>query len=130
MTILDSNVWIALFNERDSQHAKAQKVIPLIALPVIMPEYIILEVCSVLVQKASKEVADRFLDRVCDNADIQILYCDEQQFNELCTLFRQSTHRKLSFIDSVLLHLAKEYLLITFDATLHKVAATVKRGNH
>jgi len=47
MTIIfDSNVWIALFNENDAHHEKAQRLFS--DSPVIyIPEYVILEITTV-----------------------------------------------------------------------------------
>ena len=53
--ILDSNVWIAFLHKGDSQHKKAQRIFARQKEPIVIPEYVIIEVSSVLLQKASKK---------------------------------------------------------------------------
>ena len=67
MVVLDSNIWIAFFHVSDSQHEKAKKVFAGIASKILLPDYIIFEVVSILAIRASKEIADLFLERVTDN---------------------------------------------------------------
>lgn len=119
-TILDSSVWVALFSQYDSQHTKAWKILKGVRSRIVIPEYIILEVVTVLAQRASKKCADMFLERMCDNSDIDILHVEENHFYSFCEAYRQLPDGKLSFIDCALACLAKEYEIITFDTHLKK----------
>ncbi|TAL44217.1 MAG: PIN domain-containing protein [Methylovulum sp.] len=73
MTIIfDSNVWIALFNENDAHHEQAQRLFS--DNPVIyVPEYVILEITTVLQLRASKLKANIFAKMVASTAGLEIL---------------------------------------------------------
>ncbi|MCD4706089.1 type II toxin-antitoxin system VapC family toxin [bacterium] len=121
MTILDSNVWIAFFNEMDNQHKKAEKVIKkLNNNQIVVPEYIVTEVASILRFKAGKEVSNDFIKSISDNDDIIILLSDEFFFNNVVDNFINLDGCKLSFIDIAILYLSKNYKVITFDKNLEK----------
>ncbi len=72
MTILDSNVWIAFFHESDSQHKKAEKIIKELGALIVVPEYVIVEVSSILCFNAGKKISDVFIDSISDNKNIEI----------------------------------------------------------
>ena len=120
MIILDSNVWVAFFNKSDSQHQKAKKNLKEITGKVTATEYVILEVCSVLLVRAGKQVANKFLEIVFDNDDIEILLSDGGFFEKVINLFQENNNKKLSFVDVSLLCLSKSHQIITFDKELLK----------
>lgn len=128
MIIYDAHVWIAALNTEDSQHAKA---LPLFTAPrdrILLPEYVITEVCSVLALKAEKKEADIFLERIADNADIQILLTDRPFLDALFRFFRRDPHVGLSFIDVALLFFAQTYEVITFDTKLARAIRRQRSG--
>lgn len=120
MQILDSSVWIAWLNKDDSQQAKAQALFKKIERPILLPEYVLLEVCTVLAMRISKQTADQFIEAVTDNRDVIILKSDETFFANLLTYFQSHEHKGLSFVDVALLFLAKDYPVLTFDTALRK----------
>ena len=120
MTILDSNVWIAFFHKNDNQHKKAEKIIKDLNTKIIIPEYIITEIASILCFKADKKIAVIFLNSVFDNDDIEILLSNKLIFNNTVDSFINDSKNKLSFIDITLLYLSKKYKIITFDKNLQK----------
>lgn len=128
MTILDSSVWIAFFHEADSQHVKALRVFKALSSKILLLDYIILEVASVLAMRASKGIADLFLERVLDNAAIDVSVCDQDQFFDFCDRYRHLPDEKLSFVDSVLLSLSARHDVVTFDIALKRAVANRKRS--
>ncbi len=124
MTILDTSVWAAYFNDEDSQYAKAQKALSDARLPIAIPEYVVLETTTVLTQRAGKAAADRFLDLVSDIDDMDLLPTDERFFLEIIQAFRDQPSRQLSFTDVALLILARTHAVVTFDRQL---ANAIKR---
>lgn len=123
MTILDSNIWISFLYDPDSQHAQARDVIKEVAKPILIPEYIFGEVCTVLAQRGGKVLADRFIDAVSDNTDIMLLPFENDEFYKTTKLFRTYAKRDLSFVDMSLVLLARTFQVTTFDAKLRKVIA-------
>lgn len=67
MVIFDSDVWIALLNKNDSQHQKAKLVFESIKENIILPEYVFIEISSVLSLKVGKGVADDFIKIALNN---------------------------------------------------------------
>jgi predicted nucleic acid-binding protein len=120
MIILDSNVWIAFFHERDSQHKRAEKIVKEISFPIVAPEYVIIEVSSILRFKAGKKISNDFLENIFDNENIEILLSNELFFSNTADNFKNSKNKSLSFVDTALLYLSKSYQVITFDKDLQK----------
>ena len=120
MTILDSNVWIAYAYEEDSQHEKAVQIFDLLTPSLVLPEYILIETCTVLTSRAGKRVADIFLDRALNNRDVLLLYADQKFFDSVISQYRRRDDRFLSFIDVSLFVLSQSYHVITFDKKLEK----------
>ncbi len=118
MTILDSNVWIALFHNQDSQHAKAEKIFFSLTQKILIPEYVILEVSSVLLLKSNKEIADAFLERVIDSEDVEVALSNELFFLDVVKTFQSYPKHDLSFIDCALLLLSQSHTIITLDEHL------------
>ena len=120
MIILDSNVWISYLDKNDNQHKKAQKIIEKIDCDIVVPEYVIIEVCTVLLKKTNKKIADGFIEIAFDNQNTEVLFCDEYFFNLFVNNFKNIKNKNLSFIDTALLYLSEDYKVITFDKNLEK----------
>ena len=120
MIILDSNIWISYLDKNDNQHKKAEKIFRKTNAVIIVPEYVIIEVCTVLLKKTNKETANGFIKIVFDNQNTEILFFNEIIFLSFVNNFENVCNKKLSFIDIALLHLSKSYQIITFDKDLEK----------
>jgi len=120
MTIIDSSVWIAWLDKDDSQHEKAEKVLS-VAQHIIIPEYVILEVCTVLSRNKKHTLAEQFLSIVLENNDIAILFSYEELFHATIAYFKIVGRYRLSFVDTMLAVLSKTYTITTFDTALQKV---------
>ena len=114
--IFDSNIWIALFNENDGHHEKARQFF--FENPVItIPEYVILEITTVLQLRASKLKANLFAEMIVSTAELETLYASDDFFQAVLSIFQYQT-QKLSFVDCALLVLAKNHTVFTFDEAL------------
>ena len=120
MTIFDSNVWIAYLYQSDQHHQKAEKIFSLHQGVVVIPEYLVAEIVTVLTRKGEKALADQFLAMIVDNKDVEILFCTDQFFLHLTTIFKTHHQRNLSFVDMMLLVLADSYHIVTFDQALQQ----------
>ena len=118
--LVDSSVWVALFLDADTQHAKAARIFPAVAPPIYAPYCVIAEVATILAYKHSKEQADRFLKYVGGNRDIVLL--DDVLQDEM--IFFQTLTQKISFTDAALVFLSKKLnaRLVTFDQQLGRIA--------
>ena len=117
--LFDTNVWVALFNEKDAHHDAAQHLF-LQNETVFIPEYVILETTTVLQLRASKQKADMFSEMISATEQLEILYASDSFFRSVLTLFQQQNSTKLSFVDCALLLLSEHYKVHTFDEALEK----------
>lgn len=120
MVVLDSCVWIALLNTADIHHGRARTLIKEINETVLVPEYVFLEVCNVLVARNKKNIAEEFGNLIESNEDCELIPSSDEFFKHVRDLFRQCPSKKLSFVDVSLLLLGREYAVITFDNELEK----------
>ena len=120
MTALDSNVWIAFFNPDDSNHHKAQKIFLKTQEKIGLPEYVLLEVTTILAQKMGKDIADQFLQMARASKDVEILPSSREFFDGVIQLYLSRTNKKLSFVDYSLLYLSGKTNVVTFDKDLKK----------
>lgn len=125
MMIVDTSVWVALYDDTDSQHVKAVKAGNSF-FRVVLTEYIILETSSLLLRKAGENMAEKFLEFALDNSEVTILYSSPEFFRIVSRLFRDLKERKLSFVDVSLLHLSRAYEIVTFDEALRKEIQKLK----
>jgi len=126
MIILDSNIWIALLNEEDSQHKQAVNLFDKIKQTILIHEYIIIEVCSILLIKAGKTISNSFLNTILDNRDIEILLSNPSFFTAVVAEYKNSKQRNLSFVDISLLYMAQKHEVLTFDANLQKAIKSLE----
>lgn len=126
MMVLDSNVWIAFLNPDDSNHHKAQKTFSTTQGQVGIPEYVLLEVITILAQKMGKDTADKFLQMARASKDVDILPSSKEFLDGVIRLYLSRTNGKLSFVDYALLHLSSKTNVVTFDKDLKKELAKMK----
>lgn len=120
MIIPDSNIWIGYFYNEDPHHIASQKLLSEYALEnIVVTEYIILEVTTVLKQKKGHGLACAFLDFI-DEFEIEVLESDIF-YTKTIRLFISLKEKHLSFVDTSLLYLSKKYMVVTFDKHLSKL---------
>lgn len=120
MIILDTNVWYAICDANDSSHSAASKLFESLEEPVLMPEYILVELLNLLVRKRGKEWTDQFLGKLLVSKDCVITPNSASFTNEVLQDFLRSERVKLSFVDHALLYLSTHHKVITFDKELAK----------
>lgn len=120
MKIFDSSVWVAFFNDKDSQHKKAREAVSDAGGFTVIPEYIVAETASVLLVRVSKESAEEFLEAITGNPSVKILLSEGELFWNTLTVFRKKENKKLSFVDASLLFLSSKYEVVSFDRELEK----------
>lgn len=121
--LLDSNIWIARLNREDSQHAKAMALFESVkerTFPIILPEYVIVEVCTVVTIRSGKEITEVFLKTARDNRLVTILPSTPAFLGNVMDLFSTRKDAHLSFVDVSLLLLSTSCTVVTFDKKLEK----------
>jgi predicted nucleic acid-binding protein len=124
LVIFDSSVWVALLHYTDSQHQKALKVFGEVGDVIVVPEYVVIEVATVLKQQGKLEEARQFVHRVLNEKPESFLPA-EALIRETASLF-QDRSDKLSFTDTALLVLARLYRVVTFDRALQRAIAAIQ----
>ncbi|MEK7648288.1 MAG: type II toxin-antitoxin system VapC family toxin [Patescibacteria group bacterium] len=120
MVILDSTVWIAYLDTKDFRHTKVHSLYHSLQDEILIPEYVMSEVCSVLASKNKKETADAFIEIAESNADIEILPSSPQFFKDVRVAFQKLRSKHFSFVDVSLMVLSSLYPVITLDVKLDK----------
>lgn len=114
---IDSCVYIALYNSSDSFHKEALHIFEFYKDSLILlSNYVIQEVSTVLTYRFWKEVADIFLDDILNSNNILLIQSD---INEEIKFFK-SIKSKISFTDISVLYLSikQDSFLVTFDKQL------------
>lgn len=118
--IADANVWIALFNKDDSIHQKSFRYKDLLTIEQIMPDLIFYETLTILRNKCKDNTPlDLFIDFATDNKYLTIRLFYENNIDVL-KLFIKEKKGGLSYVDTLLLFLSREYHILTFDEVLKK----------
>lgn len=123
MVILDSNVWIAFLNKNDSNHKKADEIFNKLVNKrekIIITEYILLEVVTVLSQKVGKKLADQFIEIAGNTKRIEIISSSADFLNDVLAFYLKQKNRNLSFVDYSLLYLSRQYEILTLDKELKR----------
>ena len=123
MVLLDSNVWVAYLHETDSLHTKAAAILDEIVATgelVVLPEYVLSEVISVVRLRVGTEAAKEFVLRVLDSEWVCILERTKREYLTTCMMIVAGDYPKLSFVDCMLCILASKYHVVTFDKELQK----------
>lgn len=118
--LVDSSVWVALFLDFDSQHAKAERVFMRLKGKICLPYCVASEAITILAYKHSKEQANKFIEFIGTSQDITSI--DDDFADE--TEFYKSIQAKISFTDAALLFLSKKLKakLVTFDRQLENLS--------
>lgn len=121
--LIDSSVWVALFLDFDTQHAKAARLFSTLQGALYVPYCVVSEVTTVLAYKHSKKQADFFLKYLEGSRDIILL--DDILQDEL--FFFQTLRQNISFTDAALIFLSGKLKarLITLDRELARIAKMV-----
>lgn len=117
--IFDSNVWIGYFNTEDTAHSKAVDYFEKYHKhTVILTEYVLLEVATVLKQKIGYAPTNKIITTLLQTENIELLSSSEY-FTSTLTQFLTSKDKYLSFVDMSLLCLADDFTIVTFDQKLN-----------
>src|SRR3989338_339354 len=121
--IVDSSVFISFYSEADVHHKEAVEIFKKIenSVQIIISDYILNEIISVLLRKFGLKNSLEVLDAILNSSSLYIRHTSEEEFYEIVEVFKNQKDN-LSFIDCSILWLAiKSNLEInTFDKNLKK----------
>jgi predicted nucleic acid-binding protein len=124
MILVDSNVWIGMFNENDEHHCRAMSDYNKIIQndEAVITDYVLIEVLNVLLRKSGRKICRQFIEAIEKDSDVELLFTESRVFLGVMNEFGALKNR-LSFVDCSLLHIAKSLGagLLTYDKELEAV---------
>lgn len=118
--ILDTSIWVAYIIPNDSTHVKACKIIDSLGdITIVIPHDIFKETITVLKNKTNTDGIESFITTIENNKQIEMIG-DGHLFTQTIDLFRNQLDNSLSYIDTLLLVLSKQYDVLTFDKELNR----------
>ncbi len=122
MTIyVDSNYYIALGNEYDTNHKRADHLHKQFSSPhitFVISNFTFLEIVTVLSQRINREFANTIGNEILTNKQIKIVHITEKLQQNSWQIFQEMNNKNMSFVDcSILAVLQYEGIneLLTFD---------------
>lgn len=127
MIVLDSSFLVAYHNSRDVHHAAAKGAFPALIAgdwgPILLPEYVFLEVTTVLAARRDLAAAINVGDGLLKAKEVEFVSCSEF-FLDAYEIFKRQTGPALSFADAAIVTIARrkgaEYVA-TFDFDFKKL---------
>jgi len=126
--LIDTNVFVALFNKSDALHTQAKTCwedLRTKKTQLYITDFIISEVLTVLRLKTSKEAALTFGDIVLNKTKtLHILNIGKDDMRDAYKIFRDTKVKNFSFVDVTIIALARtnKLKIISFDKQLQKTA--------
>lgn len=127
MIVIDSSFLIAFHNERDSQHEAARGAMRDFLDgrwgKGLLPEYVFLEVVTVLLVRRDLETAIRTGRLLLEAQELEFVPCSDV-FLEAVQAFGVQKNTRLSFADAAIAVIARtraDGQLLTFDAGFRKI---------
>jgi predicted nucleic acid-binding protein len=120
MIILDSSIIIAAFRRNEIHHQDAINIMKQNE-DIMILDYVITEVATVLKMREGETIANKCLDFLVNNQNIEICFLNNDEFSKTVNYFLNHKN-KLSFIDTALFVFSKskKIALATFDKELGK----------
>lgn len=119
---VDSNFFIAFFNETDTLHQEALSIgakLEKQKTELLISNFIFLEVVTVLSQRVNKAVALQVGRHLLSSPSIEIIHIDEVLHNHSWQIFQEVRNKNVSFVDcSIIATMKAEGVLelLTLDA--------------
>ncbi|MBI4272883.1 type II toxin-antitoxin system VapC family toxin [Candidatus Uhrbacteria bacterium] len=118
---VDSNYFVALFNEKDSLYAQAQTVADLLDMQssvLVISNFVFLEVVTVLAQRRGKSVSKAAGSYLLNTARIEFVHIDSTLQQDSWNTFQSVSSKNISFVDCSTIAVMKAEgirTLLTFD---------------
>lgn len=122
MIIIDTSYIIAFLSEKDFHHKKTVEFISQLEEDLFAPIEVIQELITTLSRKVSSRYAIEVVTSILENNSINIIHSHELTFDNAWKTFKKMNPHKFSFVDCILITLAKksDATILTFDKDLLK----------
>lgn len=128
MVVIDTSFIVAFHNDRDVHHRAARAAMERLLAgawgPALLPEYVFLEIVTVLLARRGLESAVRVAGILLAAAETEFVPCSDY-FIDALEEFRSQGKLRLSFADAAIVTIARRRgaeHVATFDADFRKVA--------
>jgi len=128
MIVLDSSFLVAYHNQRDVHHGPAAATMEKLVAgewgPALLPEYVFLEVVTVLLARRGFDVAVRVGTILLQARDVEFVPSSDM-FPDVMETFRGQRQGRLSFADAAIVTVAHKRaarFVATFDRDFRQVA--------
>lgn len=116
--IIDTSVWVAYLSGADSSHQRALAFSDLYIQEQTIPDIVFYETMTVLKNKLGKtSLIENFTNYAIQEPHITIRLFYEYN-REVLKLFNSPIAEGLSYVDTLLLYLSRDYHILTFDEKL------------
>ncbi|TSC97166.1 MAG: Uncharacterized protein Greene071421_552 [Parcubacteria group bacterium Greene0714_21] len=118
---VDSNYFIALFNERDTLAQKARSIseeLDIRPTTLVISSLVFLEIVTITSMRAGRKIAKEAGASLLSRQDIRVIHVDEAIQNEAWNIFQETEEKNISFVDcSIIAAMKAEDIstLLTFD---------------
>jgi len=127
MIVLDSSFLVAFHNDRDVHHSSAGEAMERLIAgewgKILLPEYVFLEVVTVLMARRDLETATAVGRTLLQAREVEFVPCYES-FVDAWEEFTTQAEPRLSFADAAIVAIARRRdakYVATFDADFHQV---------
>ena len=120
MLLVDSSVIIATFRKNEVHHKEALNIVEY-AQEIVILDYVLSEVLTVLKMRESTDIALKCLDFLTNNNNIHIRQLHHSELTKAIIFFKENKNT-LSFVDTALIIYSRShtYSFATFDKELQK----------
>lgn len=123
---LDTNVLVALYNKKDLLHKRALKVFKILSAQkarLVISNYVLLEIYTILSQRAGKRKAIEFGRMVRSKKPFLIKRITEELEEKTWEIFKKIKDKNLSFVDCsvIAVVLQEDCQLLSFDKKIIKL---------
>jgi uncharacterized protein len=116
---VDTSYYVALVNPGDRHHAQAVRLGSTIQRPVIVTEFILLELGNALCRADDRQLFVGLLPNLRSDPNVRIIPASHDLFQQGCELYFKRPDKNWSLTDCISFVVMKEYGLIDALATDH-----------
>lgn len=124
---VDTAFVLALVNERDQYHERAQELADLLeGQDLIITDAVLLEIGNAMARSFKSQAIEVITDFI-ESEDVEVIFYTPQIFNQALVMYKKFTDKEWSLVDCISFVVMKEYNIkqvLTFDAHFQQAGFT------
>lgn len=132
---IDSNIWVAAFNRKDTNHTISKEIVNNIAEGnmgiVFINNHVFDEIVTYVRKKLGEEQSLRVTEAIINSPHVQLLYVDELVFNASYHIFQM--FESISFTDASIIVMMKNNnirYLYSFNSDFDRIKDIIRLDNY